>query len=443
MKEQIKKLWKTLPVLRRFYGKYTLLKQENQTLDAQLHALADENIGLRLQLKRVNGQPIHVVFVCHRPAIWESLHSVYDAMKQDPAFRVTLVAIPNKKQLPGLGLDHQQYETEGAEEFWKDEGCINGYDYQTGTWLDLQTLEPDYVFFQQPYNISKPPQYHSHLVSQYARLGYVNYFGVLFADDVYDECTPPDFMRDLSFFFTQNPMDDEYVRNRMQRVGAPNCRVIQTGFPRYDRIADYRVQPCDIWNASEHFKMVWTPRWTTNEGNCHFFDFKDLLVEYCKNNPDVEMVFRPHPQAFLEWNATGELPEAEANVYKRNFVDSNMHLDQAGNYFPMLYTSDCLITDRSTIFLDYYCSGKPIIYCTSQNQHDAVFPQYMEGMYCVSNWEELEAVLNDLRQGIDPLQSTRQRIIEEHFIPKENPAYVNILQCIKDDSLTNGRKETV
>ena len=441
MKEKLKDIAKNLPVGKQIYDKFSRLQQERDSLEQELYALADKSIGLRLQLKKAKSEPIHVVFVCHRPAVWESLHSIYDYMKQDPGFRVTIVAIPNKKQLPGLGLNHELYESEGAEDFWKDDGCINGYNYKTGEWLDLRSLEPDYVFFQQPYNISKPAQYHSHQVRKYARLAYVTYYGVLYTDDVYDECTPPDFMRDLSFFFTQNPMDHTYVCNRLQQIGATDCKVINTGFPRYDRIDSYKSQSCDLWNTSDSFKMVWTPRWTTNEGNCHFFDFKDTFVDYCKHNPDVELAFRPHPQAFLEWNATGELPEAEANIYLRNFIDSNMHLDQSGNYFPMLYTSDCLITDRSTIFLDYYCSGKPIIYCTSQNQHDAIFPQYLEGMYCVSNWQELEAVLNDLKNGIDPLKNTRERIIQENFIPLGDPAGMNILNCIKRDCVATGRKD--
>lgn len=441
MKSTLKKLLTKLPVANKIYGKYTALKAQNAALEAELHEIAKENIRLRFAQKYAVGQPIHVVFVCHRPAVWESLHSIYDYMKLDPAFRVTIVAIPNKKQLPKLGLHHEYYESEGAEEFWKDEGCINGYNYETGTWLDLKSLEPDYVFFQQPYNISKPAQYHSRNVSKYARLAYVTYYAVPSTDDIYDECTPPNFMRDLTFFFTQNPMDDTYVRNRLQKINATDCQVVKTGFPRYDRIDSYKSQPCDLWNNPDSFKIVWTPRWTTNEGNCHFFDFKDIFVDFCKENPDVELAFRPHPQAFLEWNATGELSEAEANIYKQNFVDSNMHLDESGNYFPMLYTSDCLITDRSTIFLDYYCSGKPIIYCTSQNQHDTIFPQYLDGMYCVTNWQELVTVLNDLRNGIDPLKSTRKRIIQENFIPQGDPAGMNILNCIRNDFAAAGQKE--
>lgn len=391
----------------------------------------NELIRRRIAEKVANNQPIHVVFVCHRPAVWASLENVYNLLKTDPAFRVTIVAIPNKKQLPELGLNHEEYVSEGAEEYWKKDGCLQGYNYETGTWLDLEALEPDYVFFQTPYNICRPPQYHSRQVSRYALIPYVSYFGVLCTDDVYDECTPADFLQDLSFFFTQNPMDDDYVRNRLQQVRADNCQNVKTGFPRYDSTEQYRTMPCDIWNRADSFKMIWTPRWTTNEGNCHFFDFKDTFVTYCKANPQVELAFRPHPQAFAEWNATGELPEAEAKVYKQNFVDSNMHLDQSHNYFPLLYTSDCLITDRSTIFLDYYCTGKPIIYCTSQNQHDALFPEHVAGMYCVANWEELEKVLSDLQKGIDPLKDTRAKIIRENFIPVGETAAEAIRRCLK------------
>lgn len=422
MKENIKNIVKKLPVGKQIYAKFSQLQQERDLLNREVHKLADEKISLRLQLKRIKGEPIHVVFVCHRPAVWESLHSIYDYMKQNPSFRVTIVAIPNKKQLPELGLNHEQYETEGAEGFWKDEGCINGYDYDTGTWLDLQSLEPDYVFFQQPYNSCRPPAYHSKEVSRYARLCYVSYFGILYVDDVYDECIPLDFLQDLYCFFTQNTQEDQHICQRAQLARSTTFHTVLTGFPRYDRIADFQSQPCVHWNTPDSFKIVWTPRWTTNEGNCHFFDFKDLIVDYCKNDPGVELVFRPHPQAFKEWNATGELPEAEATAYKQNFINSNMHLDDTNNYYPTLYSSDCLITDKSAILLDYFCTGKPIIYCLCENQHDRLFPEYMEGMYCVRNWEQVQQVLNDLRKGIDPLAPVRKKIVEQNFIPQGTTA---------------------
>lgn len=434
MKNRIKKQLKKLPVVKNIYGKHDALLQQIRALQEENTSLANEMIRLRLKQKKQEHEPINVVFVCHRPAIWESLHSVYDYMKQDPDIRTHIVAIPNKKQLPELNLNHEQYESEGAEAFWKSENCIQGYNYSTLEWFDLKTLEPDYVFFQTPYNVCRPPQYHSSVVSKYARICYVSYFGVFYTDEIYDECAPLDYLSDLSFFFTQNPMDDAYIKERFGRIQSHRCQVINTGYPRYDRIEDYRAQPCEMWKEADTFKMVWTPRWTTNEGNCHFFHYKDKIVDYCKNDPGVELVFRPHPQAFKEWNATGELPEKEAESYKRNFVDSNMHLDDTNNYYPTLYASDCLITDRSTILLDYFCTGKPIIYCMSHNVHDKIFPSLMEGMYCVDTWDEVVKVLTGLRQGVDPLKAVRDRIVLENFIYQDDPAGRKIAKLIKKDA---------
>ena len=126
MKEMIKAFVKNLPLV----GS-TLRLLADRRRESRLRQW-DNAISRRLAKKKENGEPIHVVFVCHRPAVWESVHSVYDAMKENPAFRVSLVTIPNKKQLPELGLRHEQYESEGAEAFWQDEGAISGYDYATG-----------------------------------------------------------------------------------------------------------------------------------------------------------------------------------------------------------------------------------------------------------------------------------------------------------------------
>ena len=54
-----------------------------------------------LMRKRIN-----IVFVCHRPNVWTSLKTVFEACNEDARFKVTIVAIPNKVQLPKLGLLH-------------------------------------------------------------------------------------------------------------------------------------------------------------------------------------------------------------------------------------------------------------------------------------------------------------------------------------------------
>ncbi len=432
---------KKLPGMRNLVQAFAHQQAQITALEYQNLILAEELIDRRLLEKKRAHEKVNVVFVCHRPPVWESLHSVYEALKADDLFRVRIVAIPNKKQEPGTGLFHEHYETEGAEEFWRGEDCLNGYDYETGQWLDLRSLNPDYVFFQQPYNMTRSRPYQSGVVSKYAKIAYVAYFSPIVLDDTYDESVPLDYIKDLSFFFTQHDADHAFIQNRFRSLDMHLCRIIEVGNPRFDRMALHAGEACGIWNDPNSFKILWTPRWTTNEGNCHFFDYKDRLTEYCGGHPEVEFVFRPHPQAFKEWNATGEMREAEQRRFKERFQGGNMHLDESKNYYPLLFSSDCLIADRSTIIIDYLCTHKPVIFCTSNGRHDTIIPGVDKALYRAANWEQLNALLEDLRMGKDPLKETREAIIRDYLKVGERKAGERIRDVLRADALKEGKGE--
>ena len=388
-------------------------------------------INRRLRRKSKKGQKINVIFVCHRPSVWGSLKGVYDLLNEDYRFETSIIAIPAKKEISGNYFDHEVYESEGAEEYWKENGCINGYDYSTHEWFDLNKLKPDYVFFQQPYNITLPKQYKSRIVSRYAKMCYVDYFAPICLDDVYEDCTPIDYLRDLSFFFTQNDDDNEFIVNRYKETKS-TCRIVQTGFPRFDSIDRYQDSKCDLWKRDDTFKNT---RWTTNEGNCHFFDYKDKMIDLCKNRDDIELAYRPHPQAFKEWAATGEMNDDEQKRFLACFGNSNLHLDESFDFFPLMFSSDCLITDYSSLIVDYYCTKKPIIYCTSNGSHDAVVPALEKGLYKAENWEELVVILERLIKGDDPLKNDRERIYSEYLKSGGDNAGAAILHALAEDAL--------
>ena len=413
----IESIIKRMPGVKQIVNKFESMKLQMQELSYINQIQANEIIDLRLKLKKSSHEKVNVVFVCHRPQVWESLRSVYESLKNKEIFDVKIVAIPNKKQVPKLGLNHEIYESEGAEDFWKKYGCIDGYNYATNQWLDLNSLEPDYIFFQQPYNITRCSEYKSWIVSSYAKLCYVGYFALHTLDDVYDECTPDDFFKNISFFFAQNSEEQELISRKFIRIDNKIGKSILTGFPRYDDAHSYVGCENNIWkNRSKNmFRLIWTPRWTTNEGNCHFFKYKDKFIEYCQQHDDIDFVFRPHPQAFSEWMSTGELSERQLSEYRDVYSNTpNMSIDESKTFLSLFYSSDCLVTDRSSVVLEYFLTGKPIIYCTSNGKHDTI-DYISEGFYKVSNWEELESRLNELKNGHDELFEIRQQIIKERF----------------------------
>ncbi len=430
--EWLKGLIKRAPGIRNFVKRKELLEKELDESRISLVEISQRAIDYRLELKKIRNEKVNVVFVCHRPAVWESLHSVYDAIKKDDLFNVYIVAIPNKKELPKLNLSHEIYESEGAEDFWKDYGCINGYDYKTKKWFDLRKLNPDYVFFQQPYNVQRCEEYKSWNVAKYAKICYISYFSAFSFGKIYDECTPLDFVRCVSFYFSQNTKDQRYLKKRCA-MGGNNTKCVMTGSPRYDNLEKIKKYS-GIWKDTTHkrYRIIWTPRWTTNEGNCHFFEYKDKLIDFCTKN-EVELVFRPHPQAFLEWTATGEFGEKE-QIKLRKIFGSNkyLHLDESANYLDLFYSSDCLVTDPSSVVFDYFLTGKPII--LSDIKGSGNFEMIQEGLYKENDWEKVEKRLIRLIKGNDRLKEKRRDIIKEAYFFNENGAGEMIKNVLKQDA---------
>lgn len=394
--------------------------------------------NIRNSVKKLLNKPINLVFICHRPNVWGSLKTVFEECNNDKCFNITIVAIPNKKELPNIEFAHEVYESEGAEKFFKNFPCrvINGYNYDTKEWFDLMQLKPDYVFYQQPYNALKYSSYRSNVVSKYAKILYVHYAANFIGGEIFSATYPLDFMKNVSMLFSadkfdKNMIDNYFIENNI------TAKTFLTGFPRYDNLSQYQNIDSNNWNYNKDRnikRVIWTPRWCTDEGNCHFFDYKNKLLDYVENNKDIDFIFRPHPQAFLEWNATGELPEKEANAYKKRYDKlSNAKIDSQKEYLTTFYSSDIMITDISSIVAEYFLTGKPIIYCHRKDCFNDFSRKISEGFYWVRNWEELQKTIEMLKSGNDPLKEKRQEIIKnEFFIPHQGAGYV-IKELIKED----------
>ena len=413
-----------------------------------ISALKVEHYKKQNQLKNyyqaLKGAKINVVFVCHRPAVWGYQKTIFEAMVKDKQFNISIVAIPNKKQVPGLYLNHEIYETEGAEEFFKDFPCkvVNGYNYETKEWFDLKSLNPHYVFFQQPYNVCRPAIYHSKEVNKFARICYIHYgLSMLGEHDVLKEFAY-DFFQYTSLIFAETPYHQQtYIReisrhNRFFKFK----NIFLTGCPAFDNLEQYKNSESPLWKHKnpKKLRIIWTPRWCTSERNCNFIEYKDKLFDYCEEK-GYDFIFRPHPQAFLNYIDEGIMTEQDIESLKHRYNTSkNSHLDLSKPYLTALYSSDFLITDPSGILVEYILTEKPIIYTKKSNDwaNNWAWKVMVETSYNVTSWQELQSTIEMLKNGNDPLKEKRQEIIKnEFYIPKEGAGYI-IKELIKQDFMT-------
>lgn len=412
--------------------KFDAIEYENQLL-------AEQIIDLRIQLKVLQGKKINVVFLCHRPTVWRSTKSIYEYLKKDGRVKCMIVTFP---QLTPFGT----YDDEKADEYFDgNEDLVKGFDWKTKQFIDLKKLEPDYVFYQQGYNSIYIPEYRSNIVSKYAKICYLSYFTYmnnLANGGVDDECYQLDFLRDVSFFFAQYDSEKKYLESRLENVRGKKPMIFITGYPKYDNLTEYKESDSKAWGKKSwqgRFRIIWTPRWTTNENACHFFNYKDKLLDFCQNNQDIDFLFRPHPQAWVEWAHTGELSKREASLYRKKYDNvENATIDSISEYLSTFYHSDCLITDTSSIVPEYFLSGKPIIYCYEDGSRYQ-FERgkgFSDGLYWVKNWKELQNTLERLKKGEDPLREKRKQLIQECFNMKKS-AGANIGNIIINDAYQN------
>lgn len=400
---------------------------------------ANNNIEKRLKEKSSSGQKINILFVCHRPQLWSSFDSIFQYMVKDDSFKVTMVTIPNKKQIPGKGLRHEVYESEGAEEYFDDFPCevIKGYDYEKKTWIDLKQFSPDYVFFQVPYDICRPKEYQSDIVSKYARICYINYGMPFMNGMVLDESTPEKYIRNSYFCFAESDdMQSYYANKSLENAIHKRKNVINTGYPKFDNADSLVGCESDSWqnHNDKLFRVMWTPRWNTEEENCTFFELKDYIIDYFENNNDCELLFRPHPQAFLEYIARGEMTEEEVADYKKRFeMLKNASIDNQKQYLPSFYSTDVLVSDESSIIPEYFLTGKPMIFTYKETHFLPYAKKMAEGFYWAKSWDEVNKYIEMLKNGNDPLKEKRQELIKEIFVLPEGGSGKLISEIIKED----------
>lgn len=174
-----------------------------------------------------------------------------------------------------------------------------------------------------------------------------------------------------------------------------------------------------------HYKLlIYLP--TYRDYTCDDFDkFIDLkaLNEFCNKNKII-FIIKPHPSAKININ--------NANL-KNIFI-----LEKFEDVYPYLRLSDVLITDYSSVFFDYYLTGKPIIFFwydlekyLSKNRQ--MYFNYNDVCYGwkAYNFSELisciEEALNNPHKFKEQIQKNLNRFFEKYQNPEDLTEILNIL----------------
>lgn len=365
------------------------------------------------------GRPTRVAFICHMPALWSKLEPVYEAAAAEDDFRVFVLAAHRDSNV-----------SRETAAFLTARGIpVAGGAVTPST--DLESLKPDYVFHSVPYDHFFPEHLRAEKVWAYARLCYVPYVGqLIYSNGVAETTHHFGYFRLLRLAF----LADEWEKARLLKtlnwqgriegvkvVGSPHAEQINKSLARQS--ARLSCPPL----------VLWTPRWNTSEGNCHFFDYKDLLLRMSEAG-EISLVFRPHPLCLPHLLKTGELTQQEHDRYLAAIDRCNLaRLDQGGDYLESLVGAEIFVSDMSSVLGDAFLTGKPVIYTHRVDDFNELGRFMAEGFYWVRTEGELAERLRSLSAGNDPLKGKREELLS--IFNKQQPpgAASRILEHIRKD----------
>lgn len=375
---------------------------------------------LEIEKNRDKNKKVSIVFICQFNAAWNSCMSTFQAALADPDVDVTLLALPEKVMQKGVqarvsDITGEIYGDNVAYEYCKSffPDTINAYNEEKKTWYDLEALKPDYVVFSRSNQNYLPLQYRCNVLATYTKVCHIPY---AYCKMLWDSRAV--YRENLSDYvyatFTENQMYRDMLRKMYFDILQAKWKRIEFfGFPRFDLHGAPVDDPAKMPKT-----ILWLPRWVTEARleSTTFFQYKDILIDFFLKRPEYKLICRPHPKMFGNFIATGEMPEEDVHAFKKLFAETeNFYLDEYSDYLPSFEVADIYISDTSSLLVEEFITGKPIIFCGKMSHFDKDAKKWAKHMYPVRNEQNLMAQLTSLLDGHDPKKALRDGYIKEEM----------------------------
>jgi hypothetical protein len=422
-----------LPFLARFIH---WIKQRKNELSALPRHLRRK----RAQKKnpQLNHGIIKVVFLCQYIPAWSKNKQLYEALRNDERFEVTLLCVPNR--ISANQLQNPEDLSNDTYEYFSFRGYKEAVNALIGKneWLDLKAQHPDYVICNR-YDRPMPIPYTSSEIANYAKICFITYSGVALLrvdQTLFDK----PFTANTFCFFAESEGKKKEILHWNRMLSRFNLsHAVSCGIPAVENVCKAKDDPCETWGFSQNrFRAIYAPRWTTNPtwGGSSFLKYRSTFFNFADQHPDVAVLIRPHPLMFDHFVTTHLMTAEEVAAYKAECsLRQNIQLDESKEYHTTFWHSSVLICDFSSIIVEYFVTEKPIIYLTYDEtiEYTEMMRAMLSGCYLVNNEQELIQVMEGLLAGKDPLAERRAEVCREYLFGGDNEmAGENMKQFLLD-----------
>ncbi len=304
----------------------------------------------------------HALFVVQQALAWPCLASVYAAYAADPEWKVTVVAVPLRH--PGLTTEAERHS---AIEFLRREGIPHA------RWEEFQ-LTPgaaDVVFLDLPHDETMPDGWSvADLIRTFPRLVYLPQSLAIAGGAEKTLCQFNLPLQQRAWMVVAHSERNKSMFTRHCATG--DAHVVVTGHPKLDALRGLAsIQDAELARFVGDRKMIcWNPHFDARPdgsefggGVSTFLRWQEFLVAEVARRQEVALVIRPHPLLFgsLEkkriWTP-GQMADFNARVARAG----NILVDRRPSCLPVFARSAALISDASSLLIEYGATGRPLLY---------------------------------------------------------------------------------
>lgn len=307
---------------------------------------------------------VEVAFMPYKISMWDSLESIYREAEKDPDCTCYVVPIPYFEKDSTGQVIKQHYE---GNDFPSD---INLTPYDA---YDFENRRPDIIYIHNPFDQHNTltmvhPRFFSSNLEQYTdMLVYVPYYVAGSTETTKMSYLPA--YRNISKIIVQSStLRDGYLAG-----GVEARKVVDLGSPKLDAmlkaIEDHGEAPVE-WRETIQNKKVFL----FNTGIADllsidtWFEQTETILNYFMGHDEHALIWRPHPLTENTIKAMRpHLLGAFEMMGERLKQSTNVIVDQSSDIYPAVAVSDAMISDYSSVMMQYIMTEKPVLGLLSEN----------------------------------------------------------------------------
>ena len=377
-------------------------------------------------------RPLNVVFLVIYSSVWKS-DSLYQLMLKDKRFNPVILICP----IVDYGKEHMVENLQRTKAYFerKQYNYICAYDEHTGNYLEIDTLNPDILFYSFQWSDHVDPRYNVFTLRDYLKC-IVNYS---YKNNPF-EWSIASVEQGLMWLYFSECEDNRKLALSFNPIEFRNIRVV--GYPLYDEMQTTKATGKD-WkiNKPSHKRIIWAPHHSIDGADkviklSTFLLYADFMLDMVdKYQHQVEFVFKPHPQLKHNlYNHPAWGKERTDDYYAKWANGVNTTITE-GDYVDLFLSSDAMIHDCHSFTVEYLYTKKPVLFLANydrESQCNEVGKKALRCHYQAISKDKIESFITDVvLNGNDTLKEKRQKFYDDILVPPNGKSVAeNIIETI-------------